>query len=766
MSATIEDSAPLQVEAPHQDGRKPKTPIAAISRRFARWRYSPPNNTGLILLLLRILINALALVLAIIITPGIEFAPPRVPINLTPALIILGILFGIVNTLVRPLLLLLTGRLVIRTMGLFLFANQLILFFVVDYLMHPFIVQSPIILWFSLASLVMSLLVIFLEALLGLDIPMVANDTEGRFYWRWLAAIPSGRRNRITESLRLGQILAILSRYMKDLAIERTPLARIRLYMEDLLYGDGDTISGLSTPVKLRLMLQALGPTFVKFGQIVSSRPELVPPEWRGELERLQSDVPPFSYPTARRIVQDELHTPIDRLYASFEEEPFAAASTAQVHRATLPDGTEVVVKIQRPDIDVTVKADLNVIRDLSKTIQEQQEWARNIDFKGLISEFAKNVMLELDYTNEASNARTLAYNMRDIPGVHVPTIYVDRSAQKVLTMEYVSGVKITKVQQLDAAGVDRPRVARTFLRAMIKQILVDRFFHGDPHPGNVLINLQTSEIIFLDMGMMGQLSREKRLALGELIWALKEKDQVGLVRTFRKLSTPFRRVDEARYKDEMERYLERFFTGQDVMSSLSGVISGALNILSQSGLRLDKELTLALKAMIQAEEIFSTLDPNASGQVVDISMDTISEYMRQQLNAEAITETVRTELTRSARELVGQLPSLGEATTKWIQQYQKGRLSVHIDTSDIDEQLKATGSAINSAVSRLVVGLVLAGIIVGSAIAATVRITFLGIELSTLALIFFVVGAMIGGYMVLRDLARSGRSSEDSDEY
>jgi ubiquinone biosynthesis protein len=158
---------------------------------------------------------------------------------------------------------------------------------------------------------------------------------------------------------------------------------------------------------------------------------------------------------------------------------------------------------------------------------------------------------------------------MREIAGVRIPTIYSDLSAEKVLTMDFVRGVKITKVREIEAAGLDRSQLAHTFLRAMIKQLLVDRFFHGDPHPGNVLVDLQTSEIIFLDMGMMGELTREKRLALGELIWALKEQDQVGLVRTFRKLSKPFKRVDEARYRDEMERYLSKFFTGQSEGSSL-----------------------------------------------------------------------------------------------------------------------------------------------------------------------------------------------------
>jgi ubiquinone biosynthesis protein len=761
MSGTIQDSKPLKVGAPAGNGKQDKN-LASIPGRIARWRYSPPENTAVVLLALRILITAFSLVLAIIVTPGItlEFSDPRMP--LTVGLILLGIVFGILNALVRPLLLLLTGGLVVRTMGLFLFANQLILFLIVDWLFHPFSVQAPTLLWYGIASLITSSLVVVIEATLGLDTPMIANETEGKFYWKWLSFLPGGRRNRITESLRLGQILDILSRYMKDLAIERTPLVRLRLYMEDVLYGEGDTVSKLSTPVKVRLMLQALGPTFVKFGQIVSSRPELVPPDWRVELEKLQSDVPPFSFDTARRIVEDQLHHPIEELYASFSEEPLAAASTAQVHRASLVDGSDVVVKIQRPDIDITVKADLNVVRDLSKSIQQQQEWAKNVDFKGLINEFAENVMLELDYRNEAANAQMLAYNMREITGVHVPVIYSDLSSEKVLTMEFIRGVKITKVDELDAAGIDRHELARTFLRAMIKQILVDRFFHGDPHPGNVLVDLKTSEIIFLDMGMMGEMTREKRMALGELIWALKEKDQVGLVRTFRKLSTPFKRVDEGRYRDEMERYLSRFFTGQKEITSLSSIISGALGVLSHSGLRLDKELTLGLKAMIQAEEIYSTLDPESSGNLVDVAMATITEFIGQQLTPELIMETVRTEVTRSARELAGNIPSLADATTKWLQQYQKGRLSVHIDTSDIEGQLKSTQDALNGAVNRLVVGFVLAGIIIGSAIASTVQATFFGLEVSTLATIFFVVGGILGSAMVIRDFGKRSSDSED----
>ena len=196
MSATISISKSLQIGAPAVNGKQDKTPIS-LPKLIQQWRFSPPRNTALILFTLRILINAFALVVAVIVTPGISLEATNPRISLTAGLILLGIVFGILNVLVRPLLLLLTGRLVVRTMGLFLFVNQLIVFLLVDWLVHPFAVQSPALLWYSLASLIMSFLVIGIEAVLGLDIPMIANDTEGKFYWRWLGYMPGGQRNRI-----------------------------------------------------------------------------------------------------------------------------------------------------------------------------------------------------------------------------------------------------------------------------------------------------------------------------------------------------------------------------------------------------------------------------------------------------------------------------------------------------------------------------------------------------------------------------------------
>ncbi|MBK8050273.1 MAG: AarF/ABC1/UbiB kinase family protein [Anaerolineales bacterium] len=257
------------------------------------------------------------------------------------------------------------------------------------------------------------------------------------------------------------------------------------------------------------------------------------------------------------------------------------------------------------------MRADLNVMRDLTRVTERRFEWARHTDLSGIMDEYADNILLELDYTNEAYNGRVLAENMRIFPNVHVPDIYGKLSTRRVMTQEFVKGVKITNVEAIDAAGLDRTELATTFMRAIVKQVLYDGFFHGDPHPGNVLVNLETGNIIFLDMGMMGVLSTEKRLAMADLIWSLAEGDGQEIGRVVLRLTVSYKEVDERAFIDDVERLLKRYTAYADVGVSISGAMKAMFDALNRAGLRMDADLTLALKALIQAEEITCTLDPS-----------------------------------------------------------------------------------------------------------------------------------------------------------
>src|SRR5207342_2598763 len=234
--------------------------------------------------------------------------------------------------------------------------------------------------------------------------------------------------------------------------------------------------------------------------QMIASRGEALPPNLLAELEKLQSDVAPFAWDDARAIIVDEFGKQPEELFASIETEPFAAASTAQVHRATLPDGRLVALKIQRPRIVAKTKADLGVMQELAKTAESRFALARQIGIRAIVGEFAAGVLEELDYRNEAYHARRLADGMARFELIHIPVVDEDRSSSRVLTMEFVQGIRITDLDGLREAGLDPAEIGSTFMRAIIKQVLIDGFFHGDPHAGNVLVVPATGQVVLLDL--------------------------------------------------------------------------------------------------------------------------------------------------------------------------------------------------------------------------------------------------------------------------
>lgn len=716
----------------------------------------------MIYFVIRVLVNALAMALTVILAPGFDVAPLLPPvISLSATYIIIGIVFGVINAFVRPTVLLFTASLFIRTMGVAAVVINALLFWLLELLIPTIVIESPQFLWILLASLIMSLVVMVMEALFGLDKPEFANQTENQFYWRWVGLLSSGRRNKIAENIRVAQIFDIIAKYTKDIGVDLTPLARFRIFMQELLYRDTALQTDLTLPEKVRYMLQELGPTFVKFGQIASSRAENIPDDWRAELEKLQSNVPPFPYEDAVEIIRREFGRPPEDLYATFEREPFAAASTAQVHRATLVDGTAVVVKVQRPNIDVTVKADLNVMRDLARQISRRRDWARDADLKGLVNEFADNVLKELDYRNETSNAQLLDFNMAMFEQIVVPDVYPGLCGRRVLTQQFVQGVKITQVGRLDEAGLDRTQIARVFVRAMIKQVLFDGFFHADPHPGNVLVDLETGDVIFLDMGLMGELSRDKRVALADLLWSFQQKDGYSLAKSMMRLSKPFKEFNEAAFVERSERFAMRYL--QIGGADLSAATSAFTDLMQSSGLRIDKDMTLALKALVQAEEIVHTLDHSLS--MTEVASQDTALLLREHVTTDNLSQIIQKQVTRSAREVAYRLPTLVEATTKWLDQYEKGRVSVHVDTSDLGKQLQVLDKVTRRATSRLILAVVLGGWIIGSAIATSIDSNLLGVRLADVAFYMFVGGALVGLAIVFSSLRAAFMTTDEEED-
>ena len=552
--------------------------------------------------------------------------------------------------------------------------------------------------------------------------------------------------DQVRESLRLQQIYNTISSYGLDMALDRGALGVFRRRMQGFIYQTGEEVAPLSIPVKVRLMLQELGPTYVKMGQIISSRAEVLPAEWMHELNKLQSNVPPFASEEVREIITEELGDAPERLYQAFNPTPFAAASTAQVHRAELADGTKVVVKVQRPGIRKQMKADIGVMGSLSNVLERRSQYARDIALPGMIREFGQGIIRELDYGGELYNMKRLARNMEGVPGVTVPKAYPQLSSSKVLTMEFMAGVKINNVEAIDAAGLDRLEIGRNILRALIKQLLIDGFFHADPHPGNVLVNLETGTVGFLDMGMMGEIDLNQRLNLINLLMVSRQKDAAGLARAVRSLSVPFRKKvnDGAFYKD-FERAIGRYMA-PDSPASFGPLMSIVFDLLATHGLRLDSDLTLAIKAMMQAEAIYTALYPEGGG-LVEMGFDTVKELALQETTADNVKQILTRQASMLAQDLIKELPSLKEATLGWLGMYRRGRFEMHVDTSDIAKEV----SAIRRIAQQVILGIVLVGMLVGSAIAASFSTVAgdVGSRLAQWALTVFFVAVVITGIFI-----------------
>jgi ubiquinone biosynthesis protein len=654
----------------------------------------------------------------------------------------------LVNRFARPVIMAVTGTLLFRTMGLFVVIVNAIAIWVTSVLSPIKIayVAQPVILWLVVLAAVWTIVSTVATAVLGLNRPTFGPEKE-RSLWRSLEALPTPRRNAIIENLRLQQVYDAIYSNSLDIALAGTPIGDLRTWFEKRVLGQTDPLSGASGPVRVRLMLQQLGPTYVKIGQMMASRADLLPPEWIEELSKLQSEAAPFGWDDASEILTKELGRPPEELYASIEHEPFAAASTAQVHRATLHDGTLVAVKIQRPRIVAKTKADLGVIQQLAREAERRLAIARKIGLSAMVAEFAAGVLKELDYRNEAYQARRLADGMTKFEQVHIPATYDTLSSERVLTMEFVKGIKISKADELRAAGFDTTELGTVFIRAIIKQVLVDGFFHGDPHPGNILGDPESKRIVFLDMGLVGQLDQQQRVDLLGLIYAVKEVDIQGIGDGLIALSKPTRQFDEPTFRADIDR-LARQYLIYSKADSLGSALSKFLGAVFNDGLRLDSQLTLAMKAVIQAEETARALSFD-----IDLGQAAVTEAraaLLDSLTPERVQKQLQGTALRVGKELARRVPSMEVAALKWLDMFNQGKLTVEVDTSDLNRSVVKVGAVARQAT----VGLIVVGQLIGTAIVMAILLQpslsqFLGV--AYLAMIAFAVTLVVSFIVLFR---------------
>lgn len=407
--------------------------------------------------------------------------------------------------------------------------------------------------------------------------------------------------SRVENAKRMDEILSILSRQGFGWMVEKMELKH------RLPFSHRVKKTPKPAPERLRETFEQLGPTFIKFGQILAQRPDIVPEEYIEELEKLEDSVPEFDPEISRRTIKNEIG-PIEENFSSFEDEPMAAASIAQVHRATLENGDEVIIKVRRPDIEDEVKQDLEIMKALAERAEKHSDELRDFQLHSAVKEFASWTREELDLTKEMKNAQIFQNNMSDQENVKIPDVYPQYTTKKVLVMERVDGVECTEYEKLKELDIDREELAETVIESTLRQIIGDGFFHADPHPSNFMVDGQ--DLIYIDFGMMGKLTREERKQIGVMLLRAASEDVEGVMDSLKRIGNVREDAELEKLKDHIQEKLLVIRNSTLEENSISAEVFDLLVKATRHGVIIPTSFVLMGKALVTMEGVGLTVYP------------------------------------------------------------------------------------------------------------------------------------------------------------
>lgn len=429
---------------------------------------------------------------------------------------------------------------------------------------------------------------------------------------------------------------------------------------------------------RMRMVCEDLGPTFVKFGQLLSNRRDLIPEPLIEELTRLQDNVPPFSSKLVRKIIKEELKKEPEELFAQFDEQPFASASMAQVHKAKLKTGEEVVLKIQRPEIRKLIEDDLKIMRSVAKALSKRIPSLNHFDPEGLVEQFANSIFYEMDFLHEAVNMKRFQYYLKDQPSIKAPQVYDEFSTIRLLTMERIVGVKPVSKEHLAAEGIDASWVARELANSFFKQAFVHGYFHADPHAGNLLVN-DRKEIHFLDFGMMGSILRKDMQHLGMLILAIEKEDVNMMMRSIMSLTDTVAFDNRRRLEYDLIEYINKYAFTSNFHLHISQMLSDLVVIIRQHNLKVPSHFFLLIRASFSVEGLVRHLDPEI--ELMSIIRPILEARLKEEMNPLSTGKRILNSLYGLASYLED-FPSDLRQTMKMLR---RGKIKVDLEHKGMD---------------------------------------------------------------------------------
>lgn len=491
----------------------------------------------------------------------------------------------------------------------------------------------------------------------------------------------------------------------------------------------------LQNPVAIRKALEELGPTFVKIGQILSTRPDLLPKEFINEFKKLQDNVKPENIEVILGILEEEFNEDLDNIFYSFEKEPIASASIAQVHIAILPTGERVVVKVQRPGIREKMLGDIAILKKLIKIVNLTFKDTR-ININDVLDELWNSANNEMDFLKEADNIEKFLENNRDVKFITSPIVYKEYTTNKVLTMEYVDGIKISRCDDLIKAGYDLQEISEKLIINYLKQVFDDGFFHGDPHPGNILIN--GTKIAYIDFGVMGSISKSMQSKFVEFLYGVATKDIWMMTEAILKIGIFKDNINKNILYQDIDNIYNKYVEATLEEINLSEMISEVLIICKKNSITIPRDMVILMKGIMTLEGLIAVISPKIS------LLDIAALYGRDRIiNKKFINEELQSiikDILLSYKDIV-KIPT---SLNRLIQNINSSKIKVQMEYTD----LKNTTESLNKMVNKLVLGMIIAALILSSALVIRVDIGSI-INWSSLGFLGYTVCGVLAIYLI-----------------
>ncbi|MCD4779015.1 MAG: hypothetical protein K8S27_00490 [Candidatus Omnitrophica bacterium] len=499
-------------------------------------------------------------------------------------------------------------------------------------------------------------------------------------------------------------------------------------------------------PVRIRKMMEELGPTFIKLGQILSTRPDLIPLEFCQELEKLQNEVPAFAYEKVKEQIEKELKKPIDQLFQNFSVNSIAAASLSQVHLAESKSGERLAVKVQRPDIEKIIRADLDILYMLAQLAEKHIEESRLYNLPSIVDEFKKTILKEIDFGVEAKNIDRFRRNFKDDNNIYILKVLPYLSTKKILTMERLEGVKASNVDEIERIGLDRKQIAENGADAILKQIFMRGFFHADPHPGNIFV-LKDGRIAFVDFGMIGRIDAETRGQLSDILVAIIHRDAKGIIESFVSMGAVEENTGVKKLNLDLTDFIESYYEIPLKELRMDQFLPDLINIISQNQIKVPPDFFLLSKALVTIESVGKKLYPdfNAVAQAKPF----VEKLVRERYSTKNIIRGLKGFL-NGFYILTTLLP---RDLTLILNKIKKGTLRIEFEHKGLEDLI----SQMDKISNRIAFSLVIAALIIGSSIVLQIDKGPMLFDFPILGVVGFITAGMMGLWLAIIIL-RSGK--------